>query len=85
MYGLVLLIDVLRGGEGQNLAAEQRWKGTAIALEACIPEVKREEFNEEIKELKQAVWVEVGMLTFATLIGNTFVLVLDYGVHVFLA
>ncbi len=84
MYGLVLLIGLFRG-KNPDVIAEKRWKDTIIALDACIPDVKRQAVNKQIEELTQGFLLEQGMHVFEVLIGNTFVLVLGYGVHVFLA
>ena len=86
MYGLILIIDVFKESQGQRFAEKQQWKAVVIALEACIPEVNREEIYKKIKEqTTEAAWQEASMYLLAVLTGNTFVLILGYGVHVFLA
>lgn len=82
MYGLVLLIGLFTDNEGQNLAENQRWKGVLIAMDACIPDGKREEIKAELDEQAQVgIWVEAGLHCFGKVVGTTFVLVLGFVVH----
>jgi hypothetical protein len=85
MYGLVLLIGLFANKYGQNLGEEQRWKDMLTALDACIPDDKREVVKEQLEELKEGIRVEAGTTAFGTLVGNTFVLALGFVVHVFVA
>jgi hypothetical protein len=84
MYGLVLLISLFT--EGQNLADEPRWKAMGIALEACIPDAKKEEIEAQVKEqIEVRIWIDAGYHVFGKVVGTTFVLVLGFAVHMFLA
>lgn len=84
MYGLVLVISLFT--LGQSGTDEPRWKAMGIALDACIPDAKREEVDAQVKEqLEVGIWVDAGYQVFGRLVGTTFVLVLGFLVHAFLA
>jgi hypothetical protein len=85
-YGMVLLAGVLIEGQrgGDRLADEQRWKNIAHALEACIPEEKREQVVEAMSREEDALWVTVGSKVFGLVVGNTVALLIGWGVHAFL-
>jgi hypothetical protein len=59
MYGLTLLIDLLRT-EGNNIEAEHRHKIVAVMLDACVPAERREEVKEQLTEFTEQMWYEVG-------------------------
>ncbi|MGA2235331.1 MAG: hypothetical protein ABSG23_07650 [Terriglobales bacterium] len=84
MYGLTLLISLFTAW--QNGADEPRWKAMGIALEACIPDAKKEEVEAQVKEqLEVRIWVDMGYQVFGKVVGTTFVLALGFVVHLFLA
>jgi hypothetical protein len=79
MYGLVLLIGLFRENYGNNFADEQKWKGIAIMLDACIPEPKKDEVGIQMDQLTQVgIWVDAGFHVFGQIAGNTFTLVLGF-------
>jgi hypothetical protein len=85
MYGLVLLIGLLADYRGQEFTAEQRWKRMLLAVDACIPEEKREDIKTQIEnEDKVGIWIEAGSAIFAKVVGTTFVLLLGFVLHVFI-
>ncbi len=85
MYGLVILVGILTSRASEEYQAQNLWECTVIALDACIPDSKREAVDAELELKKELVLAEAGMGIFGILVGNTATLVVGYGVHVFLA
>jgi hypothetical protein len=83
MYGLVLIIGMFT--YNPNFEEKQRFNSIVTAIDACIPEDKREDVKEQIEEQMEQVWWEAGFGIFGKLIGNTFTLALGWAVHTFLA
>ena len=63
---------------------EQRWKWLEIVLMPCIPSEKRDEVMEELKEQKEELTVQLGVMIFTTAVGSTITLALGWGIHTFL-
>lgn len=81
MYGLILLIDLLRS-DGNDVEADQRHKIVAIMLDACVPAERRAEVMEQLTEFTEQIWYEAGWKLFGKLLGNAMALGLGFVVHV---
>ena len=80
MYGLTLLIDLLRS-DGNNVEADHRHKIVALMLDACVPAERREEVMEQLTEFTEQIWYEAGWKLFGKLLGNATALGLGFVVH----
>jgi hypothetical protein len=89
MYGLVLLVGLFTEKYDKNFGEEQRWKRMLIALDACIPDDKKEGFKEQLNgllnEQKEFLWLEARRRVLGTLARNTLVLALGFAIHAFVA
>ena len=81
MYGLILLIDLLRS-DGNDVEADHRHKIGAIMLDACVPAERRAEVMEQLTEFTEQIWYEAGWKLFGKLLGNAMALGLGFVVHV---
>jgi hypothetical protein len=81
MYGLTLLIDLLRSN-GNDVEADHRHKIVAIMLDACVPAERRAEVMEQLTEFTEQIWYEAGWKLFGKLLGNAMALGLGFVVHV---
>jgi hypothetical protein len=81
MYGLTLLIDLLRS-EGNDVEADHRHKVVAIMLDACVPLERRKEVMEQLTAFTDQIWYELGWRLFSRLLGNAMVLGLGFIVHI---
>ena len=80
MYRLVMIANLMfYKPEFQD---ELRCKWLEIVLIPCIPNDKREEVMEELREQDAELTVQLGVLIFATAFGST--LALGWVVHTFL-
>lgn len=84
MYGLVLIVGLLADRQGENFTESQMFKYLAAAIDACVPENKRQEVADQLKEQEQNMWHEIGMLIFGRFIGGSLALGLGFAVHAFL-
>jgi hypothetical protein len=82
MYGLTLLIDLLRS-DGNDVEADHRHKIVAIMLDACVPADRRAEVMEQLTEFTEQIWYEAGWKLFGKLLVNAMALGLGFVVHVF--
>jgi hypothetical protein len=80
MYGLTLLIDLLRSN-ANDIEAEHRHKIVAIMLDACVPAERREEVKEQLTAFTEQMWYEVGWKLFGKVTGNAITLGLGFVVH----
>jgi hypothetical protein len=83
MYGLVLIIGMF--AYDPNFEEKQQFKAIVTVLDACLPEEKRKEVNEQLDEQMSELWLEAGSTVFGKLVGNTFTLAVGWAVHIFLA
>jgi hypothetical protein len=83
MYGLVLIIGMF--AYDPNFEQKQQFKAIVTVLDACLPEEKREEVNEQLEEQSSEVWLQASSTIFGRLVGNTFTLAVGWAVHIFLA
>jgi hypothetical protein len=81
MYGLILVIDLLRS-DGNDVEADHRHKIVAIMLDACVPAERRAEVMEQLTEFNEQIWYEAGWKLFGKLLGNAMALGLGFVVHV---
>jgi len=83
MYGLVLLVNLLRGNdlEGKDMEDDLRWELLMTGIDACIPEDKKEGVEKEREYLNKGVWKVLGAFSAAQLIGNTITLGIAFVVH----
>ena len=80
MYGLTMLIDLLRSN-ANDIEAEHRHKIVAVMLDACVPAERREEVKEQLTEFTEQMWYEVGWKLFGKVAGNAITLGLGFVVH----
>jgi hypothetical protein len=83
MYGLVLIIGMFTSDFG-DLDHERRFKVLATALDACVPEDKREWVNEQLADLQSSIWTDIGFKIFGKILDTTWILVIGWVVHAFL-
>jgi hypothetical protein len=84
MYGLTLLVDLLRTN-GNDIEAEHRHKIVAVMLDACVPAERRDEVKEQLTEFADQTWYEVGWKLFGKAASNALTLALGFVVHVLAA
>ena len=82
MYGLTLLIDLLRS-DGNDIDAEYRHKIVAVMLDACVPTERREEVSEQLTEFSEQMWHEAGWKLVGRVTHNALALGLGFVVHIF--
>lgn len=81
IYGLTLLIGLFRSG-GSDIDAEHRDKIVAVMLDACVPDVKREQVKEQLQEFTEQIWHAAGWKVFGQIVGNSITLGIGFVVHV---
>ena len=82
MFGLVLMIGMFTA-TSTNKEQEYSFKALSIAIDACIPEDKRQSVNEELKQNQEGIWVDLFFTVISRVAGATFTLVLGWVVHTF--
>lgn len=83
MYGLTLIIGILTTNYDDK-QQERNFKILWIILDACVPDDKKESLREELDEMGQNIWVEVGFMVVGGILGLTLALALGWAVHTFL-
>jgi hypothetical protein len=83
-YGIVLLVGLLKEDIGSNFENKQWFQAVAIGIDACVPDHKQESVKQEIDELGTKVWIDAGSMIFGKIVGNSFTLLIGWGVHTFL-
>jgi hypothetical protein len=80
MYGINMLAQIVmeRFDSWQD---EERWTRTLAMLYMCVPEVKRNEADEYLKEQNEGEWMGTGMKVFGSLAGNTVTLGFGWLIH----
>lgn len=76
MFGIILLINFLK--EKDESSEELRWEGVYKALDACLPESKKQVIEEFVKEKQENVWVDVGFKTIDKFLSNTMTLIFGF-------
>jgi hypothetical protein len=81
MYGLVLIVSMFSNPSDQSFDADRRTKSLMTAIEACIPEDRREFVREELESQSKEIWLDVGAMIFGRAFGNTVALGVGFIVH----
>lgn len=82
MYGLVLIVNMFSNPSDRSFDADRRTKSLMTAIEACIPDDRREFVREELESQSKEIWIEVGAAIFGRAFGNTVALGVGFIVHV---
>ncbi len=82
MYGLVLMLSLFRNPADQNFENERQWKRVMTAIDACIPEDRRDSVMEELKSQSSEIWINLGLVIFSSALGNTLSLGIGFIVHI---
>jgi hypothetical protein len=82
MVGLVWLIDLLIDRTDTD---EFRWKAVDAVIDVCVPDHKRQQLMDTLKQLEDDVWIDIATNVFAKLVANTSILVLGFGLHVLIS
>jgi len=56
VLGLLWVVQLFVGATGENPAETLRWENLFLVLDACIPEHKNEELQEELKQKNEGIW-----------------------------
>jgi hypothetical protein len=83
MYGLVLIIGILTA-DYSDKQQEHAFKTFGILLDACVPDDKKEWVREQLDDVQENIWVDVGFMVFGGILDVTVALVLGWAVHAFL-
>lgn len=83
MYGLVLIIGMLTANDG-GIEQEYAFKAFGVALDACVPEDKKECVSEQLEDLQKGIWSDIGWKLFSRILGATCTLGIGWAVHTFL-
>jgi hypothetical protein len=76
MFGIIMFISFLN--EKDDSVEEFRWEGVYKALDACLPESKKQEFEEFIEEKQESVWTDAGLKVFKKFFSNTIALIFGF-------
>lgn len=82
MYGLILIVSLFRSARG-DIETEVRENIVDVMLDACVPDDRREEVREKLKELTERIWYDAGWKVFGQIIGNSITLGIGFVVHGF--
>jgi len=82
MYGVVLIVGVFR--EKQELSGDVRWERTLKILDYCVPQEKRYQLDEWLKEQSEGVFGRAWTFVWEKVFGNTVTLGLGWVIHSFL-
>jgi len=77
MYGLVLIIGMFTPGFGDT-GQEYSFKAIATAVDACVPDHKREWVSEQIEGQQSGIWIDVGFKIFGKIFGATCTLAVGF-------
>ncbi len=83
MYGLhMLMVMVLQ----RNVYEENdRWKRALVMIYASVRPESKAQVDEELKEMNDSVYMDVGFLIAGMLLTNTLTLGIGWAIHTFLA
>jgi hypothetical protein len=82
MFGLNMIVAMV--AERNTIDEDNRWKRAGLLLFACLPDHKRRETEEEIKNEDEYVWFEAGWTVFSKLLTNTATLGIGWAIHAFI-
>jgi hypothetical protein len=85
VLGLLWLVELFVGNRtGDNPAKTARWESLFLILDSCVPEHKREELQEDLKQKNEEIWSKLGLHLIGQLAGTTITVALGWTVHTFL-
>jgi hypothetical protein len=84
MYGLVLVVGMFTANKS-DMEQEQSFKVLTIAVDACMPDDKREWVRAQLDDLQSRLWIDIGFKIFGEILNITAILVIGWAVHRFLA
>jgi len=84
VLGLLWVVQLFVDQSGENPAEAKRWENIFTVADACIPEHKREELQEQLKENNEGIWSQIGIHIFGQLTSYAVTLLLGWMVHTFL-
>ena len=82
MYGLVLIVNMFHNPAVQTFDGDRRTKSLMTAIEACIPEDRKEFVREELESQRKEIWIDMGGMIIGVAVGNTVALGVGFIVHV---
>ena len=84
VLGLLWVVQLFVGEDSnENPAQALRWENLFSILDFCVPEYKREELQEELKQRNEGIWGQLGIYIFGQAFGYTFTLGLEFLLHTF--
>lgn len=83
VLGLLWVVQLFVDNTSENPAETLRWENLFLVLDACVPEHKREEVREEVKQKNEGIWSQLGVHIFGQLTGYAVTLMLGWLVHTF--
>lgn len=83
VLGLLWVVQLFVDGRSDDTTENWRWEKISLMLNACIPEHSREELMEELKQVNEGVWGEIGTKIFSHIVGYSFALALGWTLHSF--
>jgi len=86
IYGLNMLFGLMTGaGEQDNPAHERRWNSLFIILNACVPEHKIQEVQEDVRSQTEGIWSDLSLMIFGRVLSRSLTLGLGFVVHLLVA
>jgi hypothetical protein len=84
MYGLVLIVGLFGANYNDgNIEQKYTFKAIATAVDACVPDDKRQSVREQLGDQEQGIWDDI-LLAFAKILIATVALVIGWAIHTFL-
>jgi hypothetical protein len=83
MYGLMMLIHLVF--EKPPFEMDKKFKLISIVVDACVPDDKRHDVNELLKQEEEGLVPELMGMIGGQAFGNTFTLGLGWAIHQFLS
>jgi hypothetical protein len=77
-------VQLFVDGGRDDITENWRWEKLSLMLNACIPEHRREELTEELKEVNKGLWCQIGTKIFGNIVGYSFTLGLGWVLHTFM-
>src|ERR1035437_7130564 len=81
MYGLVMLFGQIFDRSGDHVQEDATSKRVLILLDACVPDGRRADVQEALKQEANSMWVYLGTAVFGKVIGNTLTLGVGWAVR----
>ena len=83
VLGLLWIVQLFVSQGVENPAETKRWENLFAVVDACVPEHKRGEVQELLKQNNEEIWLELGIHIFGQLTGYAVTLFLSWTVHTF--